>query len=95
MKKQELLKQSIIKPCNCNICKLFESQHPDPLVYKILNSKFRARTLLGTTTYWVGCPRNIDAVPSSFEEMFDGLGEDQKIKVVYNLDLFKTKGGEV
>lgn len=89
MKKKELLIESIIEPCDCNNCRLFESQHPDPLVYKILNSKFTARTLMSTTTYWIGCPRNIDAVPSSFEEVFEDLNEDQKIKIVYNLDLFR------
>ena len=88
MNKKELLECNIIKPCNCKICQLFVNLNLDSVVYQILNTKYRVRILFGKTGYWAGCPRSIESVPCSFEEIFDCLRGEDRDSIIYNLNLF-------
>lgn len=89
MNKQALVSYNILAPCDCFTC-LFSHPNSEPIIYRILKSRFRARTLLGTSTIWIGCPRNIDAIPSSFEELFDQATDDEKMTLIYHLNYFRS-----
>lgn len=90
MNNQALISFNILAPCDCQMCCQIDNFTSEPLVYRILNSKFRIRTLVGRTTIWIGCPRDIDAVPSFFEEVFDQVGDDSKMILIYHLNYFRS-----
>jgi hypothetical protein len=90
---RDLVKARIICPCNCKICQLFKEANLEAIVYQILGSKYRVRKLCGKVSFWFGCPRSIESIPSSFEELFDSIDDDGREKIIYHLNSFRASDG--
>lgn len=93
MNSKDLMAARIIYPCNCRFCQLFKGVKMESIVYQILGSKYRVRKLCGTVSFWLGCPRSIESVPSSFEELFDKIDDEGREKIIYHLNSFRGSDG--
>lgn len=84
----ELINLKILSYCQCKICNLF---YENRLVFKIFNTKFFIRIIDNSTTYWIGCPRDIVSEPTCLEDIIPLLSQEEQIILFFNINLL-TKG---